>query len=173
MSAQEPLFRREALEYVARDRPLGGLLRIGGPWLHRSYWVVLALILAGLAIGMSVRTELTASGPALVDPERRTFVAALPATDGLDLDAGRRLRIELDASPEAKLPARVLRAEAAEPAAVRRAGLGSVPEPAILVTGVVVQPDGAWPSSRMARAVVPLGRQRLLKVFLRGFGEVL
>ena len=55
MNDPEPLFREEALEYQARQRGPGELLRLSAAWLDWSYWSLLALVAAGLVAGLLVR----------------------------------------------------------------------------------------------------------------------
>jgi len=175
MTMSTDLFRREALEYWSRQRGPSGVLRVGAPWVRWLYWIVLALVAAGLALTLLVRIEQTTSGPARVDPQPRTFVAVLPAAAGSDLHRGHPLRLEVDApaGPES-MAASVLEVRAAEDADVRRAGFETFRQPAVLVTGVLT-PDAATPartasSSGLAgRAVIELGSKRAFSVFLEGF----
>src|SRR3954453_22773841 len=99
MTKSADLFRREALEYWSGQRGPAGVLRVGAPWVRWLYWVVLALLAAGLALSFLVRLDQTASGPTLVDPQHRTFVAVLPADASSAVQAGRRLRLEGDGPP--------------------------------------------------------------------------
>jgi hypothetical protein len=55
MSDPEQLFREEAVEYQARQRGPGELVRLSSAWLDRAYWGLLALVAAGLAAGLLVR----------------------------------------------------------------------------------------------------------------------
>jgi hypothetical protein len=55
MSDSEPLFREEAVEYQARQRGPGELVRLTSAWLDWSYWGLLALVVAGLVAGFLVR----------------------------------------------------------------------------------------------------------------------
>jgi hypothetical protein len=55
MSAPEPLFREEALEYRARQRGPGGLVRLSARWLEWAYWGLMVLIAAGLGASLLVR----------------------------------------------------------------------------------------------------------------------
>jgi hypothetical protein len=174
MTQSTDLFRREALEYWSRQRGPGAVLRIGVPWVPWLYWIVLALVAAGLALTLVVRIDRTTSGPVLVDPQERTFVAVLPAAAGLGLERGRPLRLELDGpTGREAVAASALRAGAADDAAIRRAGFSSFPQPAVLVTGVLTPDAGALAetvSPRVAgRAVVVLGSEQAFSLFLRGF----
>jgi hypothetical protein len=43
----EPLFREEALDYVARQSGPGEVVRVSAPWMDAAYWAFLALVVAG------------------------------------------------------------------------------------------------------------------------------
>ena len=169
------LFRREALEYWSRQRGPGAVLRVSAPWVRWLYWIVLALMVAGLALAFFARIDQSTSGPALVNPQNRTFVAVLPAVAGSELQGGRPLHLEVDGpSGRQDLAARALRVEAADDAEVHRAGFSSFPQPAILVSGVVapgVADLAGTPSSPRltGRAVIVLSSKRAFSVFLHGF----
>ncbi|SNR34618.1 hypothetical protein [Blastococcus mobilis] len=175
MTTSGDLFRREALEYRTRPQGSDGVVRVGAPWVRWLYWVVLVLVVAGLALAAVTRVERTASGPALVDLQAGTFTAVLPAAGGSELRDGRPVRLEVDGpAGRQDIAASVSHIEAADDADVRRAGFDSASQPAVLVTGVLARDAGAsaeTPSSRMTgRAVVELGSQRALPLFLQGFG---
>jgi hypothetical protein len=148
---------------------------MGTPWIRWLYWVVLALVVAGVALAFVVPIERTTSGPALLDPQDRTFVAALPADAGSDLSTGRPVRLEVDGpAGRQDVTASVLHARPAENADARRAGFSTFPEPSVLVTGVLtpdaVVPTGSSPSPRLpGRAVVLLGSTPAASLFLQGF----
>lgn len=174
MTMPTDLFRREALEYWSRQQGPGSLLRVSVRWVRWLYWAVLALVVAGLALTFLVRIDQTASGPALVDPQQRTFVAALPAA-APDLQSGRSLRLDVS-TPEGT---RVVTGTAqhvrpAEDADVERAGFHSFPSPAVLVTGMLAPgtptPTGTPGEAPLpGRAVVSLGSQQAFSLFVRGF----
>jgi hypothetical protein len=174
MTMPADLFRREALEYSSRQRGPGAVLQVGAPWLRWLYGVVLVLMVAGAVLSFVVRIEQTTSGPALLDPEARTFVAVLPAAAGSDLSTGRPVRLEIDGpTGRQDVAASVLHARAAEDADVRQAGFSRFPQPAVLVTGVLA-PDaaaltGTSPSPRLnGRAVVLLGSTRAASLIFQG-----
>jgi hypothetical protein len=175
MTMSTDLFRREALEYRSRQGGPGAVLQVGAPWVRWLQWIVLALVAAGLALTFLVRVEQTTSGPALVDPQKRTFVAVLPAVAGSDLQGGRPLRLEVDGpTGRRSVAASVLQVEAAEDADVQRAGFKRIPQPAVLVTGALA-PAAAAPAQTPSspdltgRAVIVLGSERAFSLFLRGF----
>ena len=175
MTMSDDLFRREALEFWSRQRGPGAVLRVAASWVRWLYWIGLALVVVGLALAFFARIDQTISGPALVNPQKRTFVAVLPAVASLDLQGSQPLRLEVDGpSGRQYVAARPLRVEAANDAEIHRAGFGSFPQPAILMTGVLA-PDVAdqvqTPSSPhlTGRAVVVVGSKQAFTVFLHGF----
>jgi len=171
MTERRSLFRQEALEFQAGRPRQGGVLRIDPPWTRWLYWIVLALVVAGAVVSATARTTETTSGPALINVPDRTFVALVPDAASPDLRPGQLVRLEVDGPQGRALAARVLGAEVADQAGVRRAGFASSSQPAMLVTGVLApQADLASlpPSPRHeARAVVVLRSQRILNLFLR------
>ena len=171
MTERPSLFRREALEFHASQPGEGGVLRIEPPWSRWSYWIVLALVVAGVIVTIAVRTSETTSGPTVINVRERTFVALVPNAASPDLHRGQLVRLELPDATRPALAARVLRSEIADQAGVRRAGFASSSQPAMLVTGVLerhadvsVLPSAPRPEGR---AVVVLRSQRILDLFLR------
>jgi Mg/Co/Ni transporter MgtE len=60
MSSEEPrtpLFREEALEFSAAQRGPGELVRVSESWTGRAYWILLALVAAGLTASVLVRFD--------------------------------------------------------------------------------------------------------------------
>jgi hypothetical protein len=176
MTERPSLFRQEALEFHAGHPQPGGVLRIDRRWTGWLYWIVLALVVAGVVVTVTARTSETTQGPALINVQERTFVALLPDAASPDLRGGQLVRLQVAGSKGGSLAARVLRTEVADQAGVRRAGFASSSQPAVLVTGVLA-PDAdvaSLPSPRPeGRAVVVLGSQRILNLFLRQLGGIL
>ncbi|WP_448620840.1 hypothetical protein [Geodermatophilus sp. URMC 65] len=177
MTMSTELFRREALEHHLRPPESGGVLRVGAPWVRWLYWLVLAMVGAGLVVSLTVRVDRTTSGPALVDPQQGTFVAVLPAAAGAEVRGDHPLRLELDGPGQRTVAASVGEVRAADDAAVRRAGFDSFPRSAVLVTGVL-EPDavaldeaGSSPR-RTGRAVVVVGSEQAFSLLLGGFHDV-
>jgi hypothetical protein len=168
MTERPSLFRQEALEFRVARPGQGGVLRIDPPWTRWLYWIVLALLAAGMVVGATVRTSETTSGPALINMQQRTFVALVPDAASPDLRRGQLVRLQVGGR---ELTARVLRDEVADSAGVRRAGFASSSQPGTLVRGVLA-PDANVASllespRHAGRAVVVLGSQRILDLFLR------
>jgi len=44
----EPLFREEALDYVARQSGPGDVVRVSAPWMDAAYWIFLVLVAVGV-----------------------------------------------------------------------------------------------------------------------------
>ena len=176
MTERPTLFRREALEFQA-SQPQGGVLRIDPRWTRWTYWLVLALLVAGMIVTATARTSETTSGPALIAVQERTFVALVPGAASPELQPGQTVRLHVQGLEGPPLAARALKAEVADQAAIRRAGFASSSQPAVLVTGVLGPPAdaGALPSSprQGGRAVVVLRSQRILDLFLRQLGGTL
>jgi hypothetical protein len=171
MTERSSLFRQEAVEFHAgRSRP-GGVLRIDPPWTRWLYWIVLALLAAGVAVTATARISQTTSGPARINVQERTFVALVPGAASPDLQRGELVRLQVDDPERQPLAARVLRAEAAGQAGIRQAGFASSSQPAMLVKGLLA-PDAdlaSLPSSprQQGRAVVILGSQSILDLLSR------
>jgi hypothetical protein len=176
MTERPSLFRQEALKFQAGHPQPGGVLRIDRRWTGWLYWIVLALVVAGVVVTVTARTSETTSGPALINVQERTFVALLPDAASPDLQRGQLVRLQVDGSERGPLAARVLRAKVADQAGVRRAGFASSSQPAVLVTGVLAPGAdlASLPSPQYeGRAVVVLGSQRILSLFLRQLGGIL
>jgi hypothetical protein len=171
MTERPSLFRREALQFRAGQPRHGGVLRIDASWTRWSYWTVLALVAAGVAVSAMARTSETTSGRARINVQQRTFVALVPDAASSDLRRGQLVRLQLDGPGRRVLAARVLRAGVADQARLRRAGFASSSQPAMLVTGLLER-DADVTSLRSSsppegRAVVVLRSQRILGLFLR------
>jgi hypothetical protein len=170
MTERPSLFRQEALEFQSRQ-PQGGVLRIDPPWTRWAYWLVLALVVAGVVVTATARTSETTSGPALINAQARTFVALVPDAAARDLRPGQLVHLHVDGSGGRALPGRVLTAGVADQAGVRRAGFASYSQPAMLVTGILEPPADltSLPASppREGRAVVVLGSRTILNLFAR------
>ena len=171
MTPPSGLFRQEALEFHTGQQRPDGVLRVDPRWTRWTYWLVLALLVAGVIVTATARTSETTSGPALIDAQERTFVALVPGAASPDLQPGQTVRLDVQGLEGPPLAARALKAEVADQAAIRRAGFPASSQPAVLVTGVLgPRADvGALPSSprHEGRAVVVLRSQTILDLFLR------
>jgi len=168
MTERPSLFRQEALEFQASRPGQGGVLRIDPAWTRWLYWIVLALLVAGVAVTTTARTSETTSGPALISVQERTFAALVPDAASADLHRGQLVRLQVEGR---ELTARVLRFDVADSAGVRRAGFASFSQPGMLVTGDLA-PDAdvaslPSPPRHEGRAIVILRSQSILDLFLR------
>ncbi len=168
MTERPSLFRQEALEFQASRPGQGGVLRIDPAWTRWLYWIVLALLVAGVAVTTTARTSETTSGPALISVQERTFAALVPDAASPDLHRGQLVRLQVEGR---ELTARVLRFDVADSAGVRRAGFASFSQPGMLVTGDLA-PDAdvaslPSPPRHEGRAIVILRSQSILDLFLR------
>lgn len=170
MTRPSGLFRQEALEFHAGQPRAGGVLRVDPPWTRWSYWIVLALIVAGVFVTATAQTSETTSGPALIDVGKRTFVALVPDAAAADVQPGQLVRLDLPGLDGPPLAAATVKAEVADLAGIRRAGFPSSSEPAVLVTGVLAPKAdvASLPSGprQEGQAVVVLGSRKLLDLFL-------
>jgi hypothetical protein len=171
MTEPPSLFRREALEFHASQPGQGGVLRIDPPWTRWAYWIVLALMAAGVVVIATARTSETTSGPARINVQQRSYVALVPDAASADLRRGQLVYLHVTGPGDRVVAARVLRAKVADQAGLRRAGFASSSQAALLVTGLL-EPDadvGSLAGSRRAKgdAVVVLRSERLLDLFLR------
>ena len=177
MTLPSGLFRQEALEFHTGQQRPDGVLRVDPRWTRWAYWLVLALLAAGVIVTATAHTSETTSGPALIDMQEQTFVALVPGAASPDLQPGQTVRLDLQGLEGPPLAARALKAEVADQAAIRRAGFASSSQPAVLVTGVLgPHADVAsLPSSPRyeGRAVVILGSQTILNLFLQQLGGTL
>jgi hypothetical protein len=167
MSERDALFRAEALEHRARAREApGGVLRLGGRWLRWSYWLMLALVVAGIALAATIRTQESTTGPAVVDLRSGTFSALVPVAVAADLPRARTVRLEL---PRGVVAVKVARAK---PVGARTpvAGLPAPRQAAILLSGrlpAARSGAGAGASRRRARMTIVLRSERVGAVVIR------
>jgi hypothetical protein len=178
MTEPVSFFRREAIEYQTRQPGPGDVLRVAPRWTGWMYWFVLVLVVAGVAVGFTVRTDKSVSGPALIDVQKRTFVALVSSAAPSNVRSGQRVRlVEVGASAGPGLAGRALRAEVANAPDARRAGFDSPAEPAILVTGELASPavDVASlpsPLRTQGQVVVVVGSEPVAEVLVRGLQQM-
>jgi hypothetical protein len=171
MSEQGELFRREALEFRARGRDApGGVIRLGAPWLRRSYWALILLAVAAVALAVTISTTESTTGPAVVNLRSKTFSALLPATVASELRGARSVRINVAGGAAA---VQVKHAQPLE-AGTSRAGLPTPQQPVIFLSGRVQSVSrGRLAAPRAtqvsARITVVLRKERLGTVVVRQF----
>ena len=52
-----PVFREEALDYLARQRGPGELLQVSPIWMDAAYWAFLVMVALGAAAALLVRVD--------------------------------------------------------------------------------------------------------------------
>jgi hypothetical protein len=176
MNERPSLFRQEALEFQVGRPGQSGVLRANPRWTGWLYWIMLALLVTGVVVTATAHTSETTSGPALINARERTFMVLVPDAASADLQRGQVVQLQVDGLGR-PLAARVVRAEVADQAGVRRAGFASSSRPGTLVSGVLA-PNAdvaSLPSSSRdeGRGVVVLRSQTILGLFLRQLGGML
>jgi hypothetical protein len=173
MTERDALFRAEALEHRARGRDgSGGVLRLGARWLRWSYWLTLALVVAGVGLAASIRTRESTTGPAVVDLRSGMFSALVPAAVAAELPRARTVRLELARGAVA------VKLVGAKPVAASTpvAGLPAPRQAAILLSGrlATARPGtGAGATRRRARMTIVLRSERLGAVVIRQLNGML
>jgi len=183
VESQHTIFRQEALEFRARGRETpGGVVRLGARWIHWTYWATLVLLAAAVTSIFLIRTDESASGPAVVDGRTGAVTAILPAAAGPDLPNAQGFTVTLPSGRSALITG--LRARLADVASIRRAGLVPPAQPAILLTGRLVgrqvgrQGPGASAAAAGGEPIhtqvsVVLRTESLADVLARQFGAML
>jgi hypothetical protein len=132
-ASREAIFRKEALEFRVRGRNTpGGIVRLGARWIHWTYRTLAVLVLVAVAAMWIIRTDESASGPAIVDGRTGTVAFLLPAVVGPDLASSQKFTVTLPGGGSVGISG--LRAQLADDAAIRKARLVPLDQPAILVT---------------------------------------
>ena len=129
MTPPSGLFRQEALEFHTGQQRPDGVLRVDPRWTRWAYWLVLALLVAGVIVTATAHTSETTSGPALIDVQERTFVALVPGAASPDLQPGQTVRLDVQGLEGPPLAARTVKTEVADQTGIRRAGFPSSSEP--------------------------------------------
>jgi len=141
-ASREAIFRKEALEFRVRGRNTpGGIVRLGARWIHWTYRILAVLVLVAVAAMWIIRTDESASGPAIVDGSTGTVSFLLPAVVGPDLASSQKFTVTLPGGGSGGIS--VLRAQLADDAAIRKARLVPLDQPAILVTARLNPGTGA------------------------------
>ena len=141
-ASREAIFRKEALEFRVRGRNTpGGIVRLGARWIHWTYRILAVLVLVAVAAMWIIRTDESASGPAIVDGRTGTVAFLLPAVVGPDLASSQKFTVTLPGGGSVGISG--LRAQLADDAAIRKARLVPLNQPAILVTARLNPGTGA------------------------------
>jgi hypothetical protein len=141
-ASREAIFRKEALEFRVRGRNTpGGIVRLGARWIHWTYRILAVLVLVAVAAMWIIRTDESASGPAIVDGRTGTVAFLLPAVVGPDLASSQKFTVTLPGAGAVGISG--LRAQLADDAAIRKARLVPLDQPAILVTAQLNPGAGA------------------------------
>jgi hypothetical protein len=120
-----------AFHVRGRDTP-GGVVRLGAWWIHWTYRIALVLLVTAVTGMWVIRTGESTSGPAVVDGRTGMVAALLPAVAGPDLASSRGLTVALPGGRSVQVSD--LHAQLSDDAAIRKAGLAPLRQPAILVT---------------------------------------
>jgi hypothetical protein len=141
-ASREAIFRKEALEFRVRGRNTpGGIVRLGARWIHWTYRILAVLVLVAVAAMWIIRTDESASGPAIIDGRTGTVAFLLPAVVGPDLASSQKFTVTLPGGGSVGIGG--LRAQLADDAAIRKARLVPLDQPAILVTARLNPGTGA------------------------------
>lgn len=93
---RQQLYRREALtHYATGRRPQGDVIRVAPRWAAWTYWLLLAILAAGLLYGIFGTIREYASGPAVIrfDEGRSVLTATAPGTvSSISARVGERVR---------------------------------------------------------------------------------
>jgi hypothetical protein len=141
-ASREAIFRKEALEFRVRGRSTpGGIVRLGARWIHWTYRILAVLVLVAVAAMWIIHTDESASGPAIIDGRTGTVAFVLPAVVGPDLTSSQKFTVTLPGGGSVGISG--LRAQLADDAAIRKARLVPLNQPAILVTAQLNPGAGA------------------------------
>lgn len=175
MTDPASLFRAEALRFRAEDLrhddPAGsGRLVPGSPrWTARTYWVLLALVAAGLLGSAQMRVGEFARGPAVV--RDRVVVALLPAAFAAELRPGLPLKLTSRGHAPVTIMVGSTGPELTGAGAASKL-LGTDMPPAGLPSGTLLAVRAAAPPELVGReagtASVQVGSQRLIVTLVTG-----
>jgi len=133
MSEPGSIFRAEALEFRARGRETpGGVLRLRPRWLRLSFWLLLALLVAGVILAAVVHASTSSTGVAVVDARSATFSALVPAAT--PIGSARSAYVDV---PGGRVGIDVLAARLIQPDGISRGGLPPAAQASILLSGRV------------------------------------
>jgi hypothetical protein len=139
------IFREEALRSREAEPTPARTPRRTPPWIARAYWVLLALLAAGLAAGALIRVGEVARGPAVI--RGGTVEAVVPAAFSSDLHPGMRLTLTLPGRSPVIVTLTSTGPEVADAAAassyLRTPVTGTGPAPGALLVVRAAAPKGA------------------------------
>jgi hypothetical protein len=163
------IFRAEALRGRPAQSSPGAPAGANPRWIARAYWVLLALLVAGLTAGALIRVTAVARGPAVV--RQGSVEAVVPAAFAADLHRGMPLELTLRGRPAVTVAVTATGPEVAGAAAagglLRTAVVGVGPAPGALL---VVRATAPRPVAEGATgtASVRVGSQRLIVALVAG-----
>ena len=173
VSDVDTIFRQEALEFRARGRDApSGVVRLGARWIRWAYRATLIVLAVAVAGTFVVRTDESATGPAVVDGRTGAVAALLPIVIGPDLTGSTVITITLPG----RRPDRItgLHAQVASETSAALAGLVPLSQPAILMTGRLAPGTPAGRTARLrTTASVVLRSESLADVLARQFNAML
>jgi hypothetical protein len=174
----DTIFRQEALEFRARGRDApGGVVRLGARWIRWAYRATLIVLAVAITGTFVIRTDESATGPAVVDGRTGAVAALLPIVVGPDLTGSTVITITLPGGRPDRITG--LHAQVASQTSAAKAGLAPLSQPGILITGRLAP---GTPASRTARlrttrlrtaASVVLRSESLADVLARQFNAML
>jgi len=175
-ASREAIFRREALEFRVRGRDApSGVVRLGARWTHWTYRLALVLVVAAVVGLWVVRTDESASGPAIIDGRTGTVTVLLPAVVTPDLAGARQLTLALPGGRSLRISG--LRARLAGGSAASAAGFAPLTQPAVLLTGQLdsgaAAASVAQDASLRTQASVVLRSESLAGLLARQFHAML
>jgi hypothetical protein len=149
------IFRAQALaSHAGGAEPADADIRLGEPWLRWLYLLVLALVAAGIALLLTVRTAEENYGTAVVSEPGGYFAALLPVAAIPDIGVGHAVAAELSGPTARKVSITGARVQLASASLARRAGLAPPAQPSVLLTGRVAA--NALPRPARGRTMTPV-----------------
>jgi len=136
MASSGPIFREEAIESHLRgtDRE-GRTLRLEIWWLRWSFWLLLAMVVAGLVLVAVTPAGGSSTGPAVIDSRTGRFAALFPVAVAPELRVATGLDAILPGGSRRSLKLGSMRVRLASAALASQAGLRPPNQPSILLTG--------------------------------------
>lgn len=159
------MFREQALAaHLRGGDQQGRAVRLDRWWLRWSFWVTLALVVAGAAAVVRTPAGQSSSGPAVVESRSGRFAVLFPVAVAAELPAATGLDLILPGAGPSPVQTRTLRLRLATAAAASRAGLTPPAQPSILLTGRLPAAPPALAGAVHARAVLRMPSRSLAAV---------